>query len=225
MSLRDYYDRRAEQYEEIYRREDPVRRGELEAIAAAMCRALAGRRVLEIACGTGYWTERLAVSAERVVGIDAAPRMLRIARAKGLPGGKVCFRQADALELASIPGEFDAALANFWLSHVPRADLGGFLDALHRRIGAGGRVFLADNVYLPGVGGELVADPSTADTFKLRALADGSTHRVLKNYFTADQLREVLAGAEDLSVHVGRCFWWLDYTISQPHWPGPAAVV
>ena len=42
-------------------------------------------------------------------------------------------------------------------------------------------VFVADNVYVPGIGGELVRKSSSADTFKLRELGDGSKHEVLKN--------------------------------------------
>lgn len=226
----DYYHRRAAEYEAIYHRPDPVRAAELEALGAAMCRALAGRRVLEVACGTGYWTERVAAVARSIVAVDAAPGMLEIARARGLPAGRVRLVEGDAYRLdrvAAGPGggagdsaagagaAVDAGLAAFFVSHVPRARLGGFLDGLHRVLGPGAPVVLADNVYLPGVGGELVAGPDTrpgADTYKLRRLAGGGEHRVLKNYFDDAELTGLLGRrSRELRIERGARYWWAIY--------------
>jgi SAM-dependent methyltransferase len=213
-SLQAYYDRRAREYEQVYYRDDPLRQGELQAIAAAVRETFAGRRVLEVACGTGYWTAVLAATARHVVAIDASPEMLAIARAKGLPPEKVEFRAGDAYALEEVPGEFEAGLANFWLSHVPKARIDAFLLGFHKRLGSGATVFMADNSYLPGVGGELVVRPGIADTFKLRTLADGSQYEVLKNYYDADQLQRLLAPwASELQVHAGPCYWWVSYPV------------
>jgi SAM-dependent methyltransferase len=211
----DYYHRRAAEYEAIYRRPDPARAAELEALGAAMRRTLAGRRVLEVACGTGFWTERVAAVARSVVAVDAAPGVLEIARARGLPAGRVRFVEGDAYRLDRVAtGEtVDAGLAAFFVSHVPRARLGVFLDGLPRRLGPGAPVVLADNVYLPGVGGELVAGPG-ADTYKLRRLADGSEHRVLKNYLDDAELEALLGRrSRDLRIRRGDCYWRATYVI------------
>jgi hypothetical protein len=73
---------------------------------------------------------------------------------------------------------------------------------------------MADNMYMPGVGGELVSKPGTDDTFKLRSLADGTQYEVLKNYFTQQELTGLFAPhARDLDVHMGECYWWLSYTL------------
>lgn len=211
--LETYYDRRAREYERVYHRDDPVRRREQEALAGAIRTALAGRRVLEVACGTGYWTRVAAGVAERVVGVDAAPATLAVAQAKPWPPGRVRFVRGDAYALDAVPGAFDAGLATFWLSHVPRTRLEAFVSGLHRRLGGGAVVFLADNVYVPGVGGELVVRPGSPDTFKRRALDDGTTYEVLKNYYTTDELRHLLGPyGEGLSVRAGPCFWWATYT-------------
>lgn len=213
-TLVQYYDRRASEYERVYRRPDPARQAEQDALAAALREALRGRRVLEIACGTGFWTRVAAQVASHVLAIDASPRMLAAASQKGLPGSVVELRQADAYELANL-SSFDAALAAFWLSHVPTARLGGFLEGLHQALEPGSVVFMADNVYLPGVGGELLSEPGSPDTFKLRTLSDGSEHKVLKNYYDAARLPRLFAPrAADLRVHVGACFWWITYVIA-----------
>ena len=50
----EYYRRRAGEYEEIYEWRDPHRQEEQELIGDAIIESMRGRRVLEVACGTGY---------------------------------------------------------------------------------------------------------------------------------------------------------------------------
>lgn len=210
----NYYDHRAREYEEIYHREDPVRRGELADIASAMRTLLSGCRVLEVACGTGYWTEVAAEVAQHVVAVDISADMLAVARSKGLPAEKVEFRQADSYMLGRVPGGFNAGLANFWFSHVPKARMNEFLDGFHRRLGSNAVVFMADNVYAWGIGGELIVRPGAEDTFKLRRLSDGSEHEILKNYYDEDELSSILSPrAKHLQIKVGQCFWWATYSV------------
>ncbi|PYI52081.1 class I SAM-dependent methyltransferase [Paenibacillus flagellatus] len=213
--MQHYYSRRAREYESVYDRDDPVRLKELADLEQDMRDALRGRSVLEIACGTGYWTERAARSADRITATDLTPEALEIAMTKPLPPGKVRFRQADAYEPALIPGTFDAGLANFWLSHVPKLRLPEFLQRLHDRLGSGAVVFMADNMYVDGVGGELVRRTGEQDTYKLRTLSDGTRFEVLKNYYTADELIGLFTPyASELRVQAATCFWWATYRIA-----------
>lgn len=208
--LKRAYDRRAPEFESKYERADPVQRAELARLAEFVRDALRGRRVLEIACGSGYWTRCVAESARSVVGIDPAPRMLDLARARNLPGDVVEFRVGDAYRLHEIEGRFDAALAMFWLSHVPLSRLARFLDELRARLEPDSVVFMADDVYDPGTGGVLVRKPGIRDTFKRRTLRDGTEQVILKNYFDESALRGLFAvRAAELNVSVGRCFWWV----------------
>ena len=213
--MREYYDRRAREYEQMYRRDDPVRQAEQAAMADALRAALAGRRVLEIACGTGYWTSVIAEVARHVLTTDVSEEMLAIAREKELPADKVEIRLADAYDLVEIPGTFDAGVAMFWLSHVPKDRMKEFMDQFHARLLPGSSVFLADNVFVPGIGGELISRPGSPDTFKRRALADGSQYEVLKSYYDADQLRDLLEPwATKLQLRFGASFWSAEYTMS-----------
>jgi len=215
-----YYDRRAWEYEEVYHRDDPVRQREQVALAGAVKEAVRNRCVLEVACGTGYWTAHIAEVARHVVAVDLSPEMLAIARAKGLAAEKVEFCQGDAYALESVPtaaqgGAFDAGVANFWFSHVPQSRLDQFLNGFHSRLGAGVIVFMADNVYVPGIGGKLVTRPGAEDTFKIRQLSDGSTYEVLKNYYGAAELLRILSPrTRDLRIRIGPCFWWVMYEVS-----------
>jgi SAM-dependent methyltransferase len=213
-NLQAYYNRRAREYEHVYRRDDPVRQREQAEIAAALKEALFNRRVLEIACGTGFWTQAAAEVARHVVATDISAETLALAGEKRPSPDRVMFQLGDAYALEAIAGTFDAGLATFWLSHVPRARVDEFLRGFHKRLGAGSIVFMADNVYVPGIGGELVARPGVEDTFKLRTLSDGAQYETLKNYYDADQLHHILSSrATDLRIHVGQCFWWATYRV------------
>lgn len=209
-ALQRYYSLRAPEYEKVYERDDPARQEELAELTAALEKALRRRRVLEIACGTGYWTAIASRVARHIVAIDSSPEMLAIASQKRIRRGRVEFRRADAYTLEDVPGEFDAGLANFWLSHVPRERVLSFLRAFQHRLAPGSVVFMADNQYVPGQDGELVTRPGEKDTFKRRTLSDGSQVEILKNYYDADQLHRLLKPlASDLRVDAGEIFWWV----------------
>ena len=213
-NLRRYYDQRAAQYEQIYLPRDEGHGRELGELARELRAAMQGRRVLEVACGTGYWTGCAAMVARTVTGTDASQAMLAEAREKSLPPN-VTLQFGDAYHLAAVDGEFDAALAMFWLSHVPRARLRAFLDGMHARLSPGSVVYLADNVYVPGVGGDLLPADGAGDTYKLRRLADGGRHRVLKNYYSERELSELLSpGTSDLAIRMGTNFWSARYRVT-----------
>ena len=211
--LEEYYGRRASEYEAIYHRDDPASSAELRQLGSAMCRVLAGRDVLEIACGTGYWTAQVASAAHTVTATDISPEMLAIAEGKSLRG-TVRFARASAYELLALQGQFDGGLANFWFSHVPRSRTGEFLTGFHGRLRPGSPVFIADNVYVPGLGGELVANPGSEDTYKRRGLADGSEYTVLKNYYSEVELSRLFGVVGiDLEVYAGEFYWWVSYRV------------
>jgi SAM-dependent methyltransferase len=210
-NLRRYYDQRAPEYEQIYLPRDQQHARELGELSRELREAVRERRVLEVACGTGYWTACAAGVALRVTATDASLAMLTEAREKSLPAN-VELLARDGYDLHDLPADFDAGLAMFWLSHVPRARLRAFLDGFHARLGAGAVVYLADNVYVPGLGGELLPADAAGDTYKLRRLSDGGRHRVLKNYFSSEELRSLLApGTSDLVVRSGKHFWSATY--------------
>ncbi|MCR8630689.1 methyltransferase domain-containing protein [Paenibacillus radicis (ex Xue et al. 2023)] len=212
--LQTYYGLRAAEYERIYHRDEPDYQNELLLIGKAMKDALVDRTVLEIACGTGYWTQIVAVAVKHITGTDIRPEVLQIAEAKQIPQNKASFLIGNAYELDSIPGVFNGALANFWFSHIPKNKLDDFLTGLHKRLGPGANVFMADNVYVSGRGGELVYKEDCEDTFKLRELVDGSRHEIVKNYYSKEELYDIFKPmAKQLKVFAGNSFWYVSYTI------------
>ncbi len=72
---------------------------------------LGDHRVLELACGTGYWTQHYADEAESVLATDINPEMLALAEAKGLPADKV-HKSTDVFD-PQVSGSFSACFAGF----------------------------------------------------------------------------------------------------------------
>jgi SAM-dependent methyltransferase len=210
--LSEYYERRAPLMDRHYADSPP---GWVLEMVADLQTTLRGRRVLEIACGTGYWTRFASEAAEYILGIDTAPTMLALAQQRGLSPQKAGFCAGDAYALDSVPGVFNAGLAMQWFSHVPRARHASFLNSLHKRIGVGAAVFLGDNQFQDSWADadKPYAKPGEPDTYELRALPDGSHYEIVKNYFSADDLHSILAPhATDLTIHMGTYWWWLHYT-------------
>jgi demethylmenaquinone methyltransferase/2-methoxy-6-polyprenyl-1,4-benzoquinol methylase len=210
--LVDYYRRRAGEYEAIYAR--PERQADLAKLRGTIAGRLEGARVLELACGTGYWTTIIAGTAETVLATDFAEELMRIARAKSYPPSKVRFELADAYALNAELGRFDAAFAGFWWSHVPRERVETFLASLHARLEPGARVLLLDNVYVGGNSTPLAGIDKAGNTYQMRTLGDGSRVRVLKNFVSETELRERLAPcAASFSFESLQYYWLAEYRL------------
>lgn len=214
-ALRRYYNERAKVYDDIYLRRDPAWRKTLEALADEMTKTLSGRNVLEVACGTGFWTEIASKAAAHIVAVDASEKMLEIARKRKTRGANVEYIHGDAYSLEEISGKFDAGLANFWFSHVPKSRINEFLFNFHDKLERSAVVFMADNRYVLGIGGRLITKLGSEDTFKLREAVDGSRYEVLKNYYNREILERVFSPeTSDLKIHETEYFWSVRYTVT-----------
>lgn len=190
-SMADYYARRVASYERIYLK--PERQADLREIEAWLPEPFAGRRVLEIACGTGWWTPHGAARAAHWRATDLNPQTLAAAQSRPLPADVVQFQTVDAYRLTELGGEtFDAAFAGCWWSHVPLDRLRGWLDLLHARLAPRAIVVMLDNRYVPGSSTPISRADDAGNTYQQRALDDGSTHEVLKNFPTPAQAFAVL---------------------------------
>jgi ubiquinone/menaquinone biosynthesis C-methylase UbiE len=189
--METYYARRAAQYEKIY--DKPERQGDLARLRAELPPLFKDERVLEIACGTGYWTTLIAAHAGSVLALDAVEDVLAIARSKSYPRSNVRFEQGDAYALPAWPEKFSACFAGFWWSHVPLAKLDTFLEGLHRRLEPGALVAFMDNRYVEGSSTPISRRDADGNTYQQRRLGDGSSHEVLKNFPTEQDMQARLA--------------------------------
>lgn len=212
--MKDYYAKRVKEYEEIYHRDDPVRQAELLLISKTIKRIFKDKKVLEIACGTGYWTKILSESADSILATDKVSEVIEMAKTKKYKC-PVTFRIADTYNLPFQKATFTGGLANLWFSHIPKSKIDSFLKGFHRVLGTGSVVFMADNIYIPGIGGELVHKNGDENTYKLRKLKDGSEYLILKNYFNLKELAQIFRkhspNFTEKNIFYGKCFWYVFY--------------
>jgi demethylmenaquinone methyltransferase/2-methoxy-6-polyprenyl-1,4-benzoquinol methylase len=209
--MQSYYASRAPEYDRIYAK--PERQPDLRAIEQWLPSVFAGQSILEIACGTGYWTQFLAPVATRVLGIDASVETLDIARSR-VPSSSVQFAVGDAYRLPAAATKFQAAFAGFWWSHVPNSRLQEFLRGLHAALQPGATVVFLDNRFVEGSSTPITEQDDEGNTYQVRKLEDGSIHRVLKNFPSEADLRQALTGAgHDARYHAWPYYWALEYKV------------
>lgn len=213
-SMREYYARRAASYEQVYHK--PERQADLRAMEAWMRSAFVRRRVLEIACGTAWWTPHGAAGCAHWLATDLNAETLAIARSKPVPADKVEFLQLDAYTLAGLDDRhFDAAFAGFWWSHVPLQRLPGWLAHLHARLDPGARVVMLDNRYVPASSTPISRRDADGNSYQDRTLDDGSRHEVLKNFPTREQAVAALGPrVRDPQWIEHPHYWILSYTLA-----------
>jgi len=211
-AMREYYDQRAGEYDEWYLRtgrfagRSHADRWHAEVAQLRGCVQSFGHgRLLEIAAGTGWWTQYLARRAKVTV-VDYAPAMLAQLGARlSAQGLRVARVRGDAYRLPLAAKSFDCGFFGFWLSHVPYVRLPEFLAELRRVIRPGSEVMVIDSAPT-----EAEQTPG-AEFMHERILNDGTRHAVLKILHTPETMAAALAPLgriRDAST-TGKFFTWV----------------
>lgn len=198
----DFYRARAPRYDEWWQRRGAYARGpeidlefgrQVRVVDDALRDFSVGGDVLELAGGTGWWTERLASVADHLTVLDSSPEALELNRARA-GGPHVAYRVADLFDWT--PEErYDVVFFSFWLSHVPRSRFPAFWHMVRTCLRPAGRVFLIDNHHDPAPAQD-IRDPYVrryeADRH-VRQLEDGREYNVVKVMYEPDELTTQLA--------------------------------
>ena len=208
-----YYARRAAEYERVYT--GPRWQGDLAVLRPRVAEFFAGRRVFEVACGTGYWTHVAAERARAVHATDLNDGTLALARAKAY-AAPVSFERGDAYAPAAGPARFDAGLAGFWLSHVDLARMDEFLRGLHSHLAPGAVVQMFDERATderPNPPASRVDD--AGNRYEMRRLQDGESFEIVKNLFDRARLEALIRPyATSLACRELQYFWLLEYVVA-----------
>jgi demethylmenaquinone methyltransferase/2-methoxy-6-polyprenyl-1,4-benzoquinol methylase len=147
-----YYRDRAPEYDAWFERRGNYDHGEaanaqwfaeVTAVFAALDALAMTGDVLELAAGSGIWTERLLRTASTVTAVDASPEMLTLNRAR-VRDVRVRYVQADLFSWRP-ERTYDGICFAFWLSHVPHERLDAFLQTVAAALKPGGKVFFIDS--------------------------------------------------------------------------------
>lgn len=128
------YDSFADQYAELLAQGQPVIKIAHAFVLDSLGPAARGR-VLDLGCGTGELTRRLAQGGAAVTGVDISDAMLRIAEGQG--GVAISYLQDDIQSLSQLPsGSWDLAVASLCLMDLP--DQAAVFQAAARVLVVGG---------------------------------------------------------------------------------------
>ncbi|MFQ6047778.1 MAG: class I SAM-dependent methyltransferase [Phycisphaerae bacterium] len=199
--MQQYYDQRAGEYDLWYLRCGRYDTPELNELWADELADLAGHlrnfarahraaTVLELACGTGFWTALVGQFC-RLVATDYSARMLqRCGRRLRTANVTATLVRADAYRLPFGSACFDAAFAGFFISHVPRSRRHGLLSGLCDVVRPGGQVLLFDGMRPSCAAGS--APDHRRGQIQRRCLDDGRAYPVLKIYYDPPSLARLL---------------------------------
>jgi demethylmenaquinone methyltransferase/2-methoxy-6-polyprenyl-1,4-benzoquinol methylase len=185
-----YYRVRAGEYDEWFLRQGRYDHGpgfrarwerEVEEVRGALERFRPAGRVLELACGTGWWTERLVRLGGEVTAVDASAEVLALNAAR-VGGTRVRRVQADLFEWTP-DGPYDVVFFSFWLSHVPPERFEAFWATVRGALSPGGRVFFVDSLRTELSTASDHVLPGEGDIVAERKLNDGSRYSIYKIFY------------------------------------------
>ena len=193
-----YYRERASEYDEWFFRQGRYDRGEnhrqqwvseVSEVETALRAAVPSGDILELACGTGLWTQHLAPFATRLTAVDASIEAIALNQQR-VGSATIEYIVADLFNWTPNQ-QFDFIFFGFWLSHVPREQFTPFWQMVEGALKPNGRVFFVDN---------LLTQNSTARNhaalnqqgYSERKLNDGRTYNVVKIFYEPAQLQESL---------------------------------
>jgi demethylmenaquinone methyltransferase/2-methoxy-6-polyprenyl-1,4-benzoquinol methylase len=167
-----YYSLRAAEYDDAYLRTGQHDRGAVanddwQEEMACLQRAFDGLPlygdILELAAGTGAWTERLIGRARSLTVLDGSREMLEKNQERVGPAARnVAYAVVDLFDWQPARA-WDACVFGFWLCKVPDARVDGFLHSVAGALRPGGVVCCVDNA----------ARSEPATEFERRTLNDG----------------------------------------------------
>ncbi len=183
----EYYRARAGEYDEWFLRQGRYDRGaelnrqwffEITRLRSVLRSFQPAGHVLELACGTGLWTQQLVRHADSVTAVDASAEILELTKAR-VRSRKIHYVCTDVFNWQP-ETRYDVVFFSFWLSHVPPERFESFWQLVRSCLHDHGRVFFIDSLYTPTSTARdhrLHAPQSTTVT---RRLNDGRTFDIVK---------------------------------------------
>jgi demethylmenaquinone methyltransferase/2-methoxy-6-polyprenyl-1,4-benzoquinol methylase len=204
-----YYKDRAKEYEKIYAK--PERQSDLLLAEQILQDIFTDKDVFEIACGTGFWTQKISATAKTILASDINDTVIEIAKSKNYAPAKVDFQTADIFDLTNT-NKNESLFGGFIWSHINLQDLNNFIDTVNNLVQSGGTIVFMDNKYIEGSNLPVTDKDNLGNTYQTRTLENGSTHKVLKNFPTETFIQQLLIDrAADINFLNLKYYWILTY--------------
>ncbi len=203
--LVSYYKDRATEYEKIYLK--PERQNDLQKATTILQSLFSQKTVFEIACGTGYWTEKIAETATSIYAIDINKSVIDIAENKHYKT-KVIFELADIYNF-SLDKKYESAFGGFIWSHIPLQGLDKFITKIKDVVTSDGTIVFMDNHYIEGSNHTITKTDQQGNTYQTRKLKNGTSHLVLKNFPTQEFIFSKLSSIATEINFVNLTYFWI----------------
>jgi 2-polyprenyl-3-methyl-5-hydroxy-6-metoxy-1,4-benzoquinol methylase len=200
-----YYKDRAKEYEKIYLK--PERQNDLQRATTILQSLFARKTVFEIACGTGYWTEKIAEAATSVYATDINESVIDIAVKKHYKN-KVTFEVADMYTFTPSQ-KYDGVFGGFIWSHIPLQDLDKFIEKINDIVASDGTIVFMDNNYVEGSNHVITKTDELGNTWQTRKLENGTSHLILKNFPTEEFITHKLSGIAAEINFISMTYYWI----------------
>lgn len=180
----------------------------MKSASSILQEIFAHKQVLEIACGTGYWTHKIATSAASILATDINATVIDSAKRKDFTSKQVSFELADIYNFPT-QSKFESLFGGFIWSHILLQDLDKFLSTVNRLVAPGGTVVFMDNSFVEGSNHPITKTDEHGNSFQTRKLADDTTHLVLKNFPTEMFLRLKLNDIAEEIKFINMTYYWI----------------
>lgn len=205
--MEDYYRARAAEYDEFY--EIPERQDDLVRLQGWLVERTNGRNILEVASGTGHWTEIAAQVAAAITATDYNQETLALAARRSL-GPHVTLLTADAYSLPEFDSMFDVGMAHLWWSHVGKQRRHEFLSHFVSRLQTDASILMIDQTFVDGICSPISGEDEWGNLLAVRKLKSGAIYEIIKNYPSSEELTESLAPFSDnIEIMLLDHFWAL----------------
>jgi SAM-dependent methyltransferase len=188
--MRAYYRDRAPEYDLLY--DVPAYQDDFAALRRWLEAHVVGASVLEVAAGTGYWTEVAAPFARSVTATDCNAETLAVA-ARRRSGPNVTIVQTDAYALPDFGVRFEVGMAHLWWSHVEKERRDAFLSGLAARLQPDATLLMLDQRFRRGWGPPCSRRDRLGNRYEMREVG-ATIYEVVKNYPGPKELRDSLGG-------------------------------
>ena len=203
--LVSYYRDRAKEYEKVYLK--PERQNDLQKATTIVQSLFCQKTVFEIACGTGYWTEKIAETAASIYATDINKSVIEIAESK-LYKNNVIFELADIYNFISY-NKYERVFGGFIWSHILLQDLDKFIDKVKDLVASDGTIVFMDNNYVEGSNLVITKTDDQGNTYQTRKLGNDTSHLVLKNFPTKEFIFSKLKDTATDINYIDLTYFWI----------------
>ena len=207
--MEQYYEERAPVYDRVYAYEE--RQEDLRTLEQKVQQYFAGKHVLEVAAGTGYWSQFICRTATGLLATDVNPGPLQVLQERKLEK-PVDTLVADGYTLEEVKETFEAGFAGCWISHIPIAERTAWFERFHAKLEIGSKVLLLDNSEAQTVRLPIIDRDDDGNTYQERVTDAGDAYRVVKNFPDAEELKVLVDDPHAVFTMMDH-YWSFEYTV------------